>query len=121
MLINDFFYTRCINNEEGSVKATLEINPAHSIFAGHFPGQPVVPGVCMVQIIKEVLEGVLGRSLQLQKADHIKFLSMIVPEEHTVIEASIAYSSDASGISVVAVLTKGGTVCLKLKGSFVVV
>lgn len=121
MLINDFFYTRSINNEPGVVTATLEINPAHPIFNGHFPGRPVVPGVCMVQIIKELLEEALGKSLQLQKADHIKFLSLIVPGESPVIEATINYSIDSSGLSVVAALLKGNVVCLKLRGNFVVV
>ena len=28
----------------------VEIDPTHPIFEGHFPDQPVLPGVCMVQI-----------------------------------------------------------------------
>ncbi|HEX5026035.1 MAG TPA: 3-hydroxyacyl-ACP dehydratase [Agriterribacter sp.] len=121
MLNNDFFYTRSVNSGPGIVNATFEINPTHPIFNGHFPGQPVVPGVCMVQIIKELLEGVLGKSLQLQKADHIKFLSMIVPRTSDVLEASITYSIDGNAISVVSTLTKRESVCLKLRGNFVVV
>ena len=30
---------------------SLELNPEHPVYEGHFPGNPVVPGVCQVQMI----------------------------------------------------------------------
>ena len=41
-----------INETDWVVQVML--NPQHAIYSGHFPQQPVVPGVCMLQIIKRV-------------------------------------------------------------------
>ena len=43
-----------INETDWVVQVML--NPQHVIYNGHFPQQPVVPGVCMLQIIKECIE-----------------------------------------------------------------
>lgn len=120
MLQNDFYHIRELKKEEGKIEAQLELNPGHRIFEGHFPGQPVVPGVCMVQMIKEVLETVTNRKLQLKTADHIKFLSVIDPLMHTVLHSGISYKFTEKTIDVNATLWKEEVVTLKLKGSFVI-
>ena len=33
------------------------------IFAGHFPGQPIVPGACLVQIAEDLTSQQLGRTV----------------------------------------------------------
>jgi len=42
-----------VENNEDSFK--IELNFNHKIFKGHFPGSPILPGVCIIQIVKEVL------------------------------------------------------------------
>src|SRR5580693_3721795 len=92
MLQGNFFTVRDIQIEPGSVKASLEINPSHEIFKGHFPGTPVVPGVCMMQMVKEIIEDMVGKEIRLLRADHMKFLAVINPEEKKVIELHAKYS-----------------------------
>jgi 3-hydroxyacyl-[acyl-carrier-protein] dehydratase len=58
MLQGDFFIISKIETTEAEIKAELIINARHKIFEGHFPGQPVVPGVCMMQMVKEIIEKV---------------------------------------------------------------
>jgi 3-hydroxyacyl-[acyl-carrier-protein] dehydratase len=58
----------------------IELNTGHAIFRGHFPGNPILPGACTVQIIKELLIYQLQRNLKLKKAGTIKYLSFINPE-----------------------------------------
>ena len=80
MLQPDFYSFSRFNSDGNSLlEANFSLHPEHPIFAGHFPGQPVVPGVCMLQIIKEGLEQALGKKLFLSQAATIKFLSMLVP------------------------------------------
>ena len=80
MILKDNFYTiRESRFEADEINATIELNPAHKIFKGHFPGLPIVPGVCMVQIQKELIEKELSRKIILKKATNIKFLSIINP------------------------------------------
>ena len=66
---------------------TVELNPFCVIYQAHFPGEPITPGVCIVQIGKEVIEDLLleqssaSRRLEIIKAKNIKFLSVISPNE----------------------------------------
>lgn len=82
MLLNDFYRILEIESsaDDNEIKAKVEINEKHKIFEGHFAGNPVVPGVCMVQIVKEVLCEIKGQDLNLTIGSNIKFLSVINPE-----------------------------------------
>ena len=109
-----------LEHSEGTVIATLDINKDCEIFKGHFPGHPVVPGACMLQIVKEVLEEALDASLRLKKADHLKFISMIDPGNTLAVALDMAYKILEDGdISVVAKLMNGEVVCFKFQGRFV--
>ena len=91
------------------VHATIVLNPAHSIFDGHFPGLPVVPGVCMLQIIKECLEAVLQQKLTLTKAGNIKFLTVLTPKEHGIVDVRITFESSENSILVTEASILSGT------------
>jgi len=120
MLKDDFFYIQSVNDEQGVISAMLEINPSHKIFQGHFPGQPVVPGVCMMEMVKEITEMVTGKEMFLQKADNIKFLSVIDPHINPNVNARIKYvSSENKMITFEATLFKEEIIYLKFKGEFV--
>ena len=70
MLIDKDFYT--INEfqklADDKALVSITINSGHQIFEGHFPGQPVTPGVCMMQIIKELGEKWSNKKLMLKTA-----------------------------------------------------
>ena len=116
MLLNDFFHINDLQTEGFDVKATIIINADHKIFEGHFPGHPVVPGVCMMQMIKEILEQVLGKRTNLVKATDMKFLAVINPRVNNLIHTSIKYSTDENGaINIQASLYKDELVHFKCK------
>lgn len=119
MLLNHFFFLSALNNENGLINATLEMNAGHKIFDGHFPGQPVVPGVCMLQMTREVLEEVLGYKVQLRSADSLKFLAFINPKEINRINIEIQYKyAEEGSISVNSKLYNPETAFFKFKGVF---
>jgi 3-hydroxyacyl-[acyl-carrier-protein] dehydratase len=119
MLQNDFFFIRSMDAGAGAINAVLALNPAHRIFEGHFPGQPVVPGVCMVQMIKEILETVTGAETRLIQADHLKFLTMINPLITETIRAALKYTTGENGeIAVAASLLNDNTIYFKCKALF---
>lgn len=66
----------------------LRLNPDHVIYQAHFPGEPITPGVCIVQMGKELLEELLGMSLEVARVKNVKFLSVISPKEN----ASVNYA-----------------------------
>jgi 3-hydroxyacyl-[acyl-carrier-protein] dehydratase len=120
MLAGDFFIITAISSADDNIQATLELNAAHRIFEGHFPGQPVVPGVCMIQMIKEILETSIDKKTRLIKSDQVKFLAMIDPRLDQSIKATLKYNiTNNEEIHVTASLANDTTIFLKLKGIFV--
>lgn len=119
ILAGDFYTIVSTANEADKIEAVLKINPEHAIFSGHFPGQPVVPGVCMMQIVKELLETATSRSLRLHTGLDLKFLSVIDPGKNNTIHTETNYSILASGdINVTARLFYNETTFFKFKGVF---
>ena len=77
MLLENFYkIIHRKEREDGKREIEIELNPGHALYQGHFPGQPVVPGVCTLQIIKESAEQIANQPLQSSK-----FLSAINPLE----------------------------------------
>ncbi len=119
MLLNDFFTIRDTESSATEIWAELLINTRHKIFEGHFPDQPVVPGVCMMQMVKEILEQVLDQETNLVKAADMKFLAVIDPQVNNLIHTSIKYSTGENGrINIIATLFKDELVHFKFKGEF---
>jgi 3-hydroxyacyl-[acyl-carrier-protein] dehydratase len=105
------------NPDKGSAKLTL--NPAHEIFRGHFPGNPVVPGVCIVQMIKETLSQHFKKDLIMVRADEIKFLNIIDPNAHPDIELDIKIKHTGDDlVHCSVVITAADKTFMKFRGSF---
>jgi len=119
ILAGDFYTVMSAAVEAGKIEAVLQINPNHEIFKGHFPGQPVVPGVCMMQMVKELLETATSRSLRLHTGLDLKFLSVIDPGKNNTIHVETNYTVLASGdINVTSRLFYTETTFFKFKGVF---
>lgn len=94
----------------------IVFNADHSIFSGHFPGHPVVPGVCMMEIVKELMQGVLGTRLKLSNAGNVKFLQLITPETQPHI--SISWKAQDNGFKVNASFKSESATLFKMEGSY---
>lgn len=121
MILKEHFYTITgIIHSNNAIHAIFQLNPEHAIFKGHFPGQPVVPGVCMLQMIKELLESALGKMFRLSIGNELKFLSVIDPTRNKLIHVELNYTGEAAvGITINARLFYNETVFFKCKGVFV--
>ena len=63
----------------------IVLNPSCLIYAAHFPNMPITPGVCIIQMVEELLGELTKSSQQLIKIKNAKFLSVLKPEEQKVI------------------------------------
>jgi len=80
MLLKDFYKVISIENTaENNYLVVILINEQHDVFKGHFPGNPIMPGVCMMQIIKELTEQISESSLFMQSLSNVKFMALINP------------------------------------------
>lgn len=98
MLKGDFYHIlNPIAIVEKGYKCRIGLNAGHDIFKGHFPGQPVVPGVCMMAIVREMLEEITGRKLIMKSTSAIKFLNMIDPARNPEVDMEVRFTSAEDG------------------------
>ena len=57
----------------------VRLNPESAVFQGHFPGNPITPGVCQVGIIGEVAAKICGGSLVLREVKILKYTDILRP------------------------------------------
>lgn len=79
----------------------LRFNPEHPIFAGHFPGQPVVPGACLVQIAEDLLSDMLGHAVRFNSVTNLKFRQAITPDKEvlmTITESKCTIEDNVSHV-----------------------
>ncbi|PXX29171.1 3-hydroxyacyl-ACP dehydratase [Arenibacter sp. ARW7G5Y1] len=118
MLIEGLYSTETFNKNEDGLSAQIKLNPKHEIFKGHFPGKPIMPGVCMIQIIKELTERSLGQDLFLSVASNVKFMAIINPETDPILLIDINLTEMDGMIKVKSTTNFGETLALKLSATF---
>lgn len=119
MFLNDFFYIVTSEETAEGLKARIRLNADHAIYAGHFPGNPVTPGVMELQIVKELLEQKYARQLQLHTMPRCKYLQILNPAEHPELDVKIAFSNPANGqISISASGENGDRVFFKFNATY---
>lgn len=120
MLIADFYTILNFYASANHIKAILLLNKQHEIYKGHFPGQPVVPGVVQLQIIKELVEKSLNCELFLSEVVSAKYLNMIDPKVNEKQSFNIKLTQTEDGhLKFNATITAGELVFTKLIGTFI--
>lgn len=115
MLLNKFFtITEKSQDDNGLWNYRIKLNADHEIFKGHFPGKPISPGVCNIQMIKECTEDVLGYKLTLGKLKQCKFTQLIIPTENSELTITLDLSGDAP-VSIKGQISDGDLKFMELK------
>lgn len=102
MRLKNYYYRLC-NSFKGDRFAVFHIALINScdVFSGHFPGNPVCPGVLSIQIIKELTETLTDRKLRIGTVKQCRFLDVASPSAspHLDVEILIKPADDGYEIS----------------------
>jgi 3-hydroxyacyl-[acyl-carrier-protein] dehydratase len=117
MLLGELYNIVESSNDGQNIRAQVSFNADNKIFKGHFPELPVVPGVCQLQMLTEVLSYVLQREVELIKASHVKFLKLLNPTEHPRLFMDIKFTgTPGEKLLVQSNYSFGETVFFRFKG-----
>jgi 3-hydroxyacyl-[acyl-carrier-protein] dehydratase len=115
---NDIFIVETPVVEAGKITASLTLNIQSDILKGHFPHQPVVPGACMLQLVKGVLMDALSERLVFKSAANMKFISMVTPQTEG-LRLTITHKQTADNtVTVAAAITANDAACFKLQAQY---
>lgn len=86
--------TSCVPMER--IEGTLYINPEWELFKGHFPGDPIFPGVLSVEAMAQTVNIMLmtaeryaGKVPLFAAIDQVKFRRKILPGQTAVMRAEV--------------------------------
>lgn len=105
--------------DENRILAHIRWNPTHDVFLGHFPGQPVVPGVLQMAIANQVLRNEFQKSVFLKSTGQIKFSAMIDPNIFPECHMDIAYNLVDETCSTTISIRSGDVVFLKMNATYI--
>jgi 3-hydroxyacyl-[acyl-carrier-protein] dehydratase len=118
MLENSFYTVEKTESAGNNYCVGLVLNPLHEIYKVHFPGNPITPGVCLLQISLELLNIKFERKLRLIGARTIKYLKVINPIENPKIEFVIQYKTENDLIFADINIVAGETVFTKINATY---
>tara|TARA_R110002167_G_scaffold163242_13_gene360001 strand:- start:422 stop:796 length:375 start_codon:yes stop_codon:yes gene_type:complete len=121
MLIEGLYTIIDFKQEGSQVNALVKLDKDHEVFKGHFPGNPVMPGVCMIQMIKELTEKATGSVLFLSVASNIKFMAIINPVINDTIQLVLNITVENDTVKVKNTVSFEDTLALKLGATFKII
>lgn len=81
ILQNNLYTVKSNSQSDEGFEYHICLNADSVIYKAHFPGQPITPGVCIIQIAQELYELETTHALSIVKIKNVKFLSVMIPDQ----------------------------------------
>lgn len=119
MILKNSFYT-ILDKTKGDelTSFNVSLDAGHPIFEGHFPENPITPGVVQIEIVKELIEEIISHEVELKAIGNSKFLNILNPIETPKVRADIKVTQTDSLIKVDAVIKSEEKAFFKMKASY---
>lgn len=121
MLKNSLYRIDAQRQTPERLEVDLTLWSAHAIFDGHFPGQPILPGVCTLQISKELLTDFVGTAISIVSCQSIKYKQLIDPRTISELRFSfkIGLTVNSTREAAVTVTTHAGDILCSMRIGYV--
>ena len=100
---------------ENEYSCVLEFDPDFTGFAGHFEGNPIVPGVCLIEAARVIAEEATGRGLKTLKIAQCRFRRPILAGESADVTVKLADTPTPGVRKVQADFRVAGAVSVQLR------
>jgi 3-hydroxyacyl-[acyl-carrier-protein] dehydratase len=120
MILKDTFYKiNTLKFQDNVLEAEISIDAKHAIYEGHFPNNPVTPGVVQLELVKEILGTHFNKTIQLKSLSSSKFLAVLNPEKtpEATFKMNVVEQEDQS-LKVSGQLSNSEGICLKFSGIY---
>ena len=93
----------------------VRLPSGHAVFAGHFPGEPILPGIAHLELVAAALAREATGPVTIASIREIRFLRPILPDE----DVALRIESSPTGacrfeLRVGGVLASRGELCVEL-------
>ena len=119
MLKDNFYKIVNAGKNENDLFFSIELNENHSIFQGHFPDNPITPGVVQMEIVKELLQVDKAQKLKMISMSNCKFLAILNPNENNSIDVVLTVNEGENNtLKVNSVFKNSETTFLKMSSIY---
>jgi len=120
MLLKDYFYKiRSEKRGEGlQAVYSVAILPDCAVYEGHFPGNPVCPGVCNIQTILECAMMLTGERLAVHTIKLCRLTAIATPEVCPLVDIAVEALPVEHGYAVTAKIYDSRQTFMEMKGHF---
>jgi 3-hydroxyacyl-[acyl-carrier-protein] dehydratase len=75
-------------SKENEISADIHVPPDSPWFDGHFPGEPVLPGVAQIGMVFDAISNARNQDLRISGVRRVRFKRMIRPDDQLKIIAA---------------------------------
>ncbi len=111
MMLDNLYMIKGKHNTATGFDVDVSFNEKHPIYNAHFPGNPITPGVCIIEILKQLLESHYDLKLFMKTMRNVKFLQVIIPDSTTIISFKITSKKNEDGTISANVIAENANTC----------
>lgn len=78
-----------MSDSPATYASPMRIPHSHPALPGHFPGQPIVPGVVLLDQVLTAAERWLGQSVRVHSLQQAKFAAPLLPDQDAQIQLKL--------------------------------
>lgn len=124
MKFEDYYYKvySMHTNWADSMMEHIAFLPDCDIFRGHFPGRPVCPGACNLQLIKDVAQRLTERKLLISTIRQCRFTALATPDTCPEVDVRVNITARTeAGYSITACISDERQTYVEFKGDMTIV
>jgi len=115
-LAESYFLVNSSETSDGHALFRLTLKPNCAVYGGHFPNNPVCPGVCNILMLKHLAQNLAERELHFCEIRQCRLTAVATPIEQSELDAETCLTALPEGLTLTATLTDKEKIFVKLKG-----
>ena len=117
LLENKFFRVLDVKRDENlQAIYRVQIVPDCKVYNGHFPGDPVCPGVCNMETIKECASFMLGRQLRYESIKQCRLTALATPVVCPEVNVTVSLTETGDAFQIIGQIADEKQTYMILKG-----
>lgn len=117
LLSNRYFAVEGQQHAEGGAHFHVRLLGDCDVYRGHFPGNPVSPGVCNIEMIRECFAMTVGGAPRIHTIDRCRFTAVASPVKSPELDIDMEWTVADGAYHLVATLKDGEQQYLDFKGT----
>lgn len=117
MLLKDKYF-KIEDNQQGDNNAHFLVTLLADcdVYRGHFPGNPVSPGVCNIEMIRECFDMLVEDEPRIKSIDRCRLTAVASPKESPKLNIDMSWTKDDEGWHLAATLKDDRQQYMDFKG-----